>query len=396
MLFILKTIIHSRKFILASGVITAVLAIAVSFFLPSWYTATTSIFPPDAGGGMMSGYAQLLQQSLQIPLPTPSAVGARPNTIYIDILLSEQVSNKIIEEFDLKRLYDTELNVDAIGALQSHTFFSLLENGLLKLGVEDRDPERAAAMANRYVELLEDFTRDINVTRAASTKEFVGRQLEIHAVELAAAEEELKQFQQENQALKLDEQVTAAIDIVASLTAEAVAAEMELEILSQYTSTSSQEYVRKKKEYDEVLRQLKMFKADSSRAETDFVRSYFPTFDSIPELGLEMARLMRRVKTEEFVYRLLVEEYEKARIEEARDTRVVQVLDHAAVPELRSRPKRKILVIFGGIVGLGWSTLLVVFLALWREDRTRSSKIAELLGPIASDFKKVFPFGKKS
>jgi uncharacterized protein involved in exopolysaccharide biosynthesis len=74
----------------------------------------------------------------------------------------------------------------------------------------------------------------------------------------------------------------------------------------------------------------------------------------------------------------------------------VQVLDRAAVPELRSRPKRKILVIFGGIVGLGWSTLLVVFLAIWREDKTRSSRIAELFGPIASDFKKVFRLGKKS
>jgi hypothetical protein len=134
----------------------------------------------------------------------------------------------------------------------------------------------------------------------------------------------------------------------------------------------------------------------SSRAETDFVRSYFPTFDSIPELALEMARLMRRVKTGTVVYRMLVEQYEKARIEEARDTPVVQVLDHAAVPELRSRPKRKILVIFGGVVGLGWSTLLVVFLGVWREDGTRSDKVKELFSPIAADFKKIFPFGKKS
>ena len=396
MLFILRTIIHWRKFILASGILTAVLAGLVSLILPKWFTATTSVFPPDTSGGMMSGYAQLLQQSLQIPLPTPSAVGARPNTIYIDILLSEKVSNKIIDDFDLKRLYETELTFEAIDVLHSHTFFSLLENGLLKIGVEDRDPEKAAAIANRYVELLEDFTREINTTRAAKTKEFVSKQMVIHAVELAAAEEELKKFQQENEAIKLDEQITAAIDIVASLTAEAVAMEIELEILSEYTSQSSQEYIRKKKEYDEVLDQLRMFKLESSRAETDFVRSFFPTFDSIPELALEMARLMREVKTGTVVYRMLVEEYEKARIEEARDTPVVQVLDRAAVPELRSRPKRKILVIFGGIVGLGWSTLLVVFLGVWREDKTRSDKIKELFGPITSDFKKIFPFGKKS
>ena len=394
MLFIVRTIVQWRRFILAAGLITAAVAAVVSFLLPTWYTANTSVFPPETGGPM-SGYAQLLQQTLQIPIVTPSAGGARPGTIYIDILLSRRVGEKLVEEFDLKNVYKTEFVTDAIEALHSHTFFSLLENGLLKVSFEDRSPERAAAIANRYVNLLDEFNRNLNVTRASRTREFVAGQLEIHEGKLREAEEDLRKFQEEHQALELDQQTTSAIDIVASLTAQAVAMEIDLDILQQYASQSSEEYIRKKKQYDEVLGQLQKFKADSTRSDTDFVRSYFPSFDRLPELGLELARRLRRLKIEEAVYRLLVEEYQKARIEEARDTPTVQVLDTANPPELRSRPKRKMIVIFGGIVGLGWSTLFSVFLSGWREDRYKARALSGLFGPIGSDLKRTFRFRKR-
>lgn len=394
MLFIVRTIVQWRRFILAAGLITAAVAAVVSFLLPTWYTANTSVFPPETGGPM-SGYAQLLQQTLQIPIVTPSAGGARPGTIYIDILLSRRVGEKLVEEFDLKNVYKTEFMTDAIEALHSHTFFSLLENGLLKVSFEDRSPERAAAIANRYVNLLDEFNRNLNVTRASRTREFVAGQLEIHEGKLREAEEDLRKFQEEHQALELGQQTTSAIDIVASLTAQAVAMEIDLDILQQYASQSSEEYIRKKKQYDEILGQLQKFKADSTRSDTDFVRSYFPSFDRLPELGLELARRLRRLKIEEAVYRLLVEEYQKARIEEARDTPTVQVLDTANPPELRSRPKRKMIVIFGGIVGLGWSTLFSVFLSGWREDRYKARALSGLFGPIGSDLKRTFRFRKR-
>lgn len=395
MLFILRAIIHRRKFILASGLVTALVAAAVSLVLPKWYTSTASVFPPDAGGSM-SGIAQILQQSLQIPILTPSAVGARPNTIYIDIALSRRIGERVIEEFDLKKAYGADLMSDALSVLHSHTSFTLLENGLLKVSFEDRSPARAAAVANRFVELLDEFNRNINVTRASKTREFVGTQLEIHERELREAEDELRAFQEMHEALQLDQQVTSAIDLVASLTAEGVALEIDLEILKQYTSPMSDEYVSKKKRYDEILGQLGKFKADTARVGEDPIRSYFPSFNKLPEVALELARRLRRVKTEEAIYGLLVEEYEKARIEEARDTPTVVVLDEAAVPEMRSRPRRTMIVLFGGMVGLGWSALFAVFLAAWRGDREKFRALADLIDPILSDAKRTFRIRKRS
>jgi len=141
---------------------------------------------------------------------------------------------------------------------------------------------------------------------------------------------------------------------------------------------------------------LEKFKADAARSDTDFVRSFFPSFDKLPEMALDMARLMRRVKTEEAIYRLLREEYEKARIEEARDTPTVQVLDVAKVPEIRSRPKRAMIVVFGGVAGLGWSTLFALFLSVWRQDKFKGRALAELFAPIVSDVKALFRTRKRS
>ncbi|MEJ2720279.1 MAG: GNVR domain-containing protein [bacterium] len=389
MLFLLKTIIQWRKFILLVGLAFAAIAAIVSFLLPSWFVANASLFPPDTGSAMPR-YADLLQQSLQLPIVGPNAMGARPNTIYIDILLSRKIGEQILDEFNLKKVYGAQLTPQALGALRAHTKFTLLDNGLLKIGFEDRDPERAAAVVNRYVELLDEFNRDYNISRASKTKEFVGEQLEVHERDLREAEEELKNFQMEHEALVLDQQVKASIDIVASLTAEAVALEVDLEILRQYASTASEEYVRKKKEYDEIRRQLGMFKADSARVDDDLVRSYFPTFDTLPETALELARLTRRVKTLEAVHGMLIKEYETARVEEARDTPTVQVLDWADVPELRSRPKRKMVVALGGAAGLAWGGLIALFVTAWREDRARGGHFMGLFSPFVGDFKRIF------
>lgn len=394
MLFILKTIVQWRRFILVSGLVAALGAAAVSLVLPKWYTATTSVFPPDAGKSM-SGIAQLLQQSLQIPLLAPSAVGSRPNTIYIDIALSRTIGERIIEEFGLKKAYNLDLMADALTALHAHTKFQLMENGLLKVSFEDRDPERAAAVANRYVELLDEFNRQLNMGRASNTREFVGRQLALHEEELRKAEDSLRVFQQTHEALHLDEQMSSAIDLVASLTAEAVALEVDLDILDQYTSRTSEEYVRKKKEFDEILAQLEKFKDGSVRGDSDPIRSYFPAFDRLPQVALEYARRVRKVKTEEAIYRLLVEEYEKSRIEEARDTPTIQVLDAATAPELRTRPRRSMIVLVGGILGLGWSALFALFLSVWREAPPHTRAVLGVFQPVASDVRRVFRFRKR-
>ncbi len=388
MTFLIKTLIAWRKLIISCTLITAIAMAVISMFLPKWYSAATSVLPPETKGNV-SMYSDIVQ-SLQIPLFGPTPLSSQPATIYINILTSRKIGEQIIQEFDLRRIYKVKLMSKALERLHSHSTFMLLENGLLIIKFEDKDPEQAAAIANRYAELLDEFNQATNVSRASKTKEFIERQLEIRSGLLERAEEDLRRFQEENEALELSEQVRSTLNVMSGLTGQAIALEVELEILAQYASKSSDEYISKKKRYDEINEQLKKFKVDTARDEEDIVRSFFPTLDKVPQVTLDLLRLTRRVKIEETVYELLIREYEKVRIEEARDTPTIQVLDKATPPKLRSRPKRKFLVIVGGLIGFGWSALLAVLVTLWREEEKQREAVKEVFAPVREDFSKVF------
>ncbi len=388
-MFIIKTLVEWRKFIIAATVITSVLVAIVSFLLPQWFTARTTIFPaePEAGFSM---YSELLQ-NLQGPLLGGAmGSGARPETVYIDMMKSRYIGTKLVEEFDLFNVYGIALIEDALAELSSHTGYTLLENGMVIVYFEDRDPERAAAIANRYIELLDEFNREIAISRASKTRTFIEGQLEERKTLLARAESDLNEFQESNQALELEEQLRSAMTIVTDLTAEAIALETELKILEHYTAPTSDEYQRKKREYEELLVQLKKLKLSTDLDDKDLLHAYLPTLEEIPDLALQMLRLKRKVEVETTIYLMLLKEYEKSRIEEARDTPTVQVMDLASAPNLRSRPKRKIMIVGGALAGLGWSGFLALFIGAWRQNRERSKAVAEVLAPVRDDFSGLF------
>lgn len=386
--YLISVLVKWRKFIIASALIAAAGMAVISLILPKWYTARTSLFPPETGGGM-SMYSDLIQ-SFQVPLFGPLAGGAAPGTIYIDILMSRKIGLKIIDEFGLKEVYGRNIPTEALETLHSHCSFTLLENGLLNILYEDKDPERAAEVANRFAVLLDEFNRELNITRASRSRKFIEEQLAIRNKTLEKAEEDLRKFQEENKTLDISAQLTSTLEVMSDLTAQAIALEVEMDILGKYASKSSDEYLQKKRRYDELQDQLKKFKVSSARSEDDFVRSFFPTLDEVPEVTLEFLRLSRRVKIEETVHELLIKEYEKARIDEARDTPTIQVLDKASVPDIRSRPKRKFLVVIGGLVGFGWSALIAFVITVWREQGEQRRAFQSIFDPVRKDFSRIF------
>ncbi len=238
--------------------------------------------------------------------------------------------------------------------------------------------------------MLDEFNREIAISRASKTRTFIEGQLEERKTLLARAESDLNEFQESNQALELEEQLRSAMTIVTDLTAEAIALETELKILEHYTAPTSDEYQRKKREYEELLVQLKKLKLSTDLDDKDLLHAYLPTLEEIPDLALQMLRLKRKVEVETTIYLMLLKEYEKSRIEEARDTPTVQVMDLASAPNLRSRPKRKIMIVGGALAGLGWSGFLALFIGAWRQNRERSKAVAEVLAPVRDDFSGLF------
>ncbi len=384
MLFFFKTLIAWRRFIIVCGIAGAVIMGVISFVLPSWYRATTSLFPPEPTSSLPIS-AELVQQ-LSAPLLGPIATGASPETVYIEMLKSRTIDEKIIEEFNLMKRYGCTRIEEALDAFRSHCGFTLLDSGILIVTFEDRDPDQAAKIANRMIDLLDNVTRGLKVSRAGRTRDFVERQLLEREKLLAQSEDDLRDFQEKNNTIDLDEQLRSAMDLVTDLSARAISLETEMQIMTHYSSTSSQEYQRKKTEYNEVVSQLQKLKGHEKASDEDLVRAFIPALADVPEVALQYMRLKRAVEVQTAVYKMLVSEYEKARIEEARDTPVVQVLDHAEAPTLRARPKRKLLILIGGAIGLGWSAIIAFFVTAWRERRGHTDAARELLGPIAEDF----------
>ena len=386
MLFFFRTLVQWRKFILLSGLAGAVLLAIISFILPSWYTVSTTIFPPEQTSLMP--YAALMQQLSAAPM-LGQIGGVAPGTIYIEMLKSRTVCEQIISEFDLMKRYKAHRIEEAIDALHSHLGFTLQDNGLLFMTLEDRDPQRAADMANRMVELLDQTSRKLKETSAARTAEFVHKQLVERDQMLAQAEDSLKVFQQQHNTIDIDDQLKSALDIVTTLSSRAIALETELQIMTHYTSTNSEEYQRKLTEYNEVVAQLGKLKADSKGSKHDAVRSYIPTLQDVPEVALQYMRLKREVEVQNTVFEMLTSEYEKARIEEARDTPVVQVLDKAEKPNLRSRPKRKIFTLIGAALGLGWGSMVALVRTAWHDNMGHTTVMRELAEPLAGDFSRI-------
>jgi uncharacterized protein involved in exopolysaccharide biosynthesis len=385
MLFFFRTLIQWRKFILLSGLAGAVLLAVISFILPSWYTVSTTIFPPEQT--TLMPYAALMQQ-LSAPI-LGQIGGVAPGTIYIEMLKSRTICEQIINEFDLMKRYKAHRIEEALDALRSHLGFTLQDNGLLFMTLEDRDPQRAADMANRMVELLDQTSRKLKETSAARTAEFVHRQLVEREGMLSQAEDSLKHFQQAHHTIDMDEQLKSAMDIVTTLSSRAIALETEMQIMTHYTSTNSEEYQRKLTEYNEVVLQLNKLKADTKGNDHDNVRSFIPTLQDVPEVALQYLRLKREVEIQNTVFEMLTGEYEKARIEEARDTPVVQVLDKAEKPNLRSRPKRKIFTLIGAALGLGWGSVVALVRTAWQGNMGHTTVMRELTEPLAGDFSRI-------
>jgi len=321
-----KVWVHRRPVFLMTLAGTAI-ALIVAFLLPPWFKATGSLLPPSEEDTSFS--VTRLLRGVAVPgvsLPTQ----ASPADVFKAVLESRRVNAEIVERFDLKKRYKKKYTDEAIKELGKHASFKLNESGTLSLSVEDKDPRRAAEMLNTYIELLDEFNREVRMTKGKRTREFVENRLEETKQDLMAAENKLTQYQMKNKTIALSPEMSSAIETAAKIYAQRVALQVRLGVVRSYSRGETDEERRIMDQLAQLDRQL----------------------GELPETGLELARMVREVKTQEQVYILLTAQYEEARIDEARDVVTVDVLDYGVPPERKSRPKRSVIGLIGMLVSL--------------------------------------------
>lgn len=316
LLVLIRILRRWRKLILGTFCIAAVGSIAVSFFLPKWYKASSSLIPPQSESSLSS--LTSLISGLTLPGIGNVLPGSAETSLFLAILDSRTLRERLVHEFDLLSVYKARSMDDALRTQRNLLSASLTDLGVVRVDVEDRNPERAANMANAWVRYLDEFNREARMTAGKKTRIFVENRLSESRAALRAAEDTVAQYQRLNKAAPLSGDVAAAVQSSAQLLARRLALQVQVGINEDLYLRDSPKLQQARAELAALDRQI----------------------EGIPPLAMEYARLVRDLKVREQVYALLVAQYEEAKIRESKDVPTVEILDPAAVPQRRSRPIR--------------------------------------------------------
>src|SRR2546422_486877 len=363
--------------------VTVGVSVGVTLVLPKTYESTATILAPREGGGsaVLGGLAAM---ALVQQVPIVSTPSLTPNRdILLSVLKSRTVTEAAAEAFHLRQRYRVRYKEDAIAALKARTEISVSREGVISVRVEDTDPVVAAQIANFLVAELDRLVSQYGVGEAGRQRAFITVQLARAKNDLETAEEALRRFQERNQAVVLQEQTRGAIEGAARLKGEIMAAEVQMQVIRSFATDANPDIIAIRRRIDEMKRQLGQMQYGDDNASvsrpsppgsSDGREIYVP-FARVPGVGLELARLTRDVKVQETLVSLLTQQLEQAKIAEAKDLPVVQIMDRAVPAERHSWPKLRLNVAIAVIVSLLVSVFLVFFVDYIRNLARRARTV---------------------
>jgi capsule polysaccharide export protein KpsE/RkpR len=366
--------------------------------------------PPDnqSGSGlamvatMMSGAAGVTSGSGLAGMAGDLLGLKSTSDVFVGILNSRTVQDKLIQQFDLRKLYGDRRMEDAREDLADHTTISVdRKSQIISIKVKDKNPQRAAAMAQAYLEELNRLVAELSTSSARRERIFLEGRLQDVNRDLEAAEKDFSQFASKNTAIDVKEQGKATVEAAAMLQGQLIAAQSQYEGLREiYTDNSSRARTIKAR-INELQRQLEKLggKGESTTTISDEPgESMYPSIRKLPLLAVSWADLYRRTKIQETVLEALTKEYEMAKVQEAKEIPTVKVLDTAYIPDKKSFPPRLALIVLGTILGLGFGVAWVLGNETWQEtdaNDPRKMFAQEILETVNADMPWAPPNGSR-
>src|SRR5215813_2989020 len=382
-----RVLVRRRALILGLVVVVTVVTACLTLLLPNIYQGTATLMPL---GSSRSGLpiAMLGELGGFVPSGSGGGVGSllgkeSPTDRLLAVLQSRTVAMEVIQSLDLlpilfakmwhaeKQQWQTDKPPtlqDAVRKLD--TLVSITDNrqNVITIAVSHTDPVLAAAIANQYIEALQNALNNNAFSVAKKNRIFIAAQLESTRKDLAVADEMLKQFEQIHKIAALEAQTTAAVKAIADVEAQIRQKEVQVGVSQRLMTGASREVYLAQEELRELRAQL----AQLHRGGPELVRTQadpkpenqiHPPLAEAPEIKLQYVRLEREVLVQHKLFTLLAQQLEQAKIEEARDETAFQVLDRAVPPERKSKPARTLTV----LVALLASLFVGVMLAFIRE-----------------------------
>ncbi len=366
-------LLWDRRRLLYRAVIYAFLASAlIALLIPVRYESSTRLMPPDnqSSSGLAMAAASLSGNGGGLGAAASELLGLKTTSdVFVGILSSRTVQDKLIQQFDLKKVYGSRHIEDARKTLANHTAIAVdRKSQIITITVTDGSSQRAAAIAGAYVEELNRLVVDLSTSSARRERIFIEGRLQTVTRDLEEAEKEFGEFASKNAAIDIKEQGKAMVEAAATLQGQLIAAQSELQALKQ---TYTDENVRVRAvnaRIHELQGQLEKMggKAESaSTLSSGPDSSLYPSIRKLPLLGVTFADLYRRTKVQEVLFETLTKEYEMAKVEEAKEIPSVKVLDAADVPEQKSYPPRTLIVLCGTVLGLAIAVSWIFVHDVW-------------------------------
>ena len=354
----------------------ALVAIVISLLLPKSYTGTVTLLPPQQNTSMGAALASQLGNLGGMAALAGGGLGLKnPNDMYVAMLKSRTVEDAMVQHFGLMHEYRKRYLSDARKAFEDHaTVDASGKDGLIHISVADHNPLRAAELANGYVEQFRDLSQHLAISEASQRRLFFQQELEQAKNNLANAEEALKQTELATGVIQPDSQARALIESAATLRAQITAREVQIQGMQTYATGENSQLVQAQRELDSMRAQLAKLGGSGGSAGGEFI---VPK-GRIPETGMEYIRKLRDVKYNETIFEILARQFEVAKLDEAKQGALIQVVDPAIPPDRRSSPKRSLIVI--GATAAGF--LLGIFIALFQAGFERLKDDPEATGKL--------------
>jgi uncharacterized protein involved in exopolysaccharide biosynthesis len=295
-----------------------------------------------------------------------------PGDLFIGMLHSRTIQDRLIDKFDLRKVYRVKRYQDARKKLENRSYIVGEKEGLISISVEDHDPSRAAAMANAYVDELHDLNAELAISEAAQRRLFYEEKVKAERDALSLAEIALKQAQEQTGLLQPDAQARVIIQSVADMRAQVALREVQIEAMRTYATKDNPELRRAEQELAGLKTQLAKMEHNSGNAGNGDVD--LPT-RKLPQAELEYLRRARDLKYHEALYEFLNKQLEAARIDEAKDAVVVQVVDKAVVPERKSGPHRILIILLAALAALLLTCALVLVTESLKRKQEQDSQL---------------------
>lgn len=359
LLDLLIVLAERKRFIFAVTAVFALSAIVISLLLPKRYTATVLLLPPQQSSSMSAALASQLSSLNGMAALAGGNMGLKgPYEMYVVMLTSETVEDAMVRRYNLMAEYHKKRASDArIAFKNAATVVSDGTDGLIHITIVDGDPQRAAELANGYVDQFRTLTEHLAITEASQRRLFFEHELEQAKNNLADAEEAMKQTEQATGLIQLDGQARALIESAASLRAEIAAREVQIQGMQTYATGENAHLVQAQQELQGLRAQLAKLGGSEESA-----GGFTGSKGKVPEASLEYIRKLRDVKYYETIFDILARQFEMAKLDEAKQGAIIQVVDPAVAPDHRSSPKRTLIVILSTFVGF----FIGVFAALYQ------------------------------